>query len=188
MPVSQLAKDDIAAEQLRDAIDLFMQGHYISATTLAGAAEEILGKLLGAKDIPSALDRRLVRSLDSHRALYRRLAEMPKIFDTPRLREMFDPKKVDEKTLRKRTSKWHNRARNSYKHFDTKNEPDTISVDLMEAAQRLIHRAVENCEKLYPYPNPLRSRRPRWPADEAVAKYRQWWEHSSPRAWNLSDP
>jgi len=35
---------DSAREQIGDAISLFLKGHFVSALTLAGAADEILGK------------------------------------------------------------------------------------------------------------------------------------------------
>lgn len=48
-----ISKSDIAIVQLNDAMNLFVDGNFISAITLAGAAEEILGKLLEGKDVLS---------------------------------------------------------------------------------------------------------------------------------------
>lgn len=41
----QITKLDVALQQLNVAIRLFLEGDYLSSLTLAGAAEEILGKL-----------------------------------------------------------------------------------------------------------------------------------------------
>ena len=42
---SKILKEEAALIQLSDAINLFYQKRYLSAVTLAGAAEEILGRL-----------------------------------------------------------------------------------------------------------------------------------------------
>lgn len=42
-------KKDIALQQLFDSAILYEQGHYVSALTLAGAAEEIFGKIAGKR-------------------------------------------------------------------------------------------------------------------------------------------
>jgi hypothetical protein len=41
----QITKLEVASHQLNVAIRLFLEGDYLSSLTLAGAAEEILGKL-----------------------------------------------------------------------------------------------------------------------------------------------
>ena len=50
-----LTKQDIAILQLEDAIDLFLARKWISAVTLAGAAEEIFARLLNLGSKPSAV-------------------------------------------------------------------------------------------------------------------------------------
>jgi len=49
-------KKDIALIQLRRAIQLFNQGDFVSSTTLAGAEEEILGKIALKRTGTNALD------------------------------------------------------------------------------------------------------------------------------------
>lgn len=44
MPIEQHSRLALATDQLEDAIRLHLDGHYASATTLAGAAEEVFGK------------------------------------------------------------------------------------------------------------------------------------------------
>ncbi len=46
MTISALSANDIAEHQLLAALRLWSEGDYLSALTLAGAAEEILGKRL----------------------------------------------------------------------------------------------------------------------------------------------
>lgn len=51
-----LTEDLITLEQLHCAIELFLQNRFIPAITLAGAAEEILGKMVKDKDLKHAQD------------------------------------------------------------------------------------------------------------------------------------
>jgi hypothetical protein len=53
---SGLEKRDIALAQLRRAIQLFRKGDFVCATTLAGAAEEILGRIASKRAGFNALD------------------------------------------------------------------------------------------------------------------------------------
>jgi len=52
----RVSKERLALIQLSDAVDLLNRGNYISAITLAGAAEEILGRLCKIKKAPNALE------------------------------------------------------------------------------------------------------------------------------------
>ena len=52
----KLLKADAATSQLDAAIHLFLEGNYLSALTLAGAAEEIFGALVKQSGKPTALD------------------------------------------------------------------------------------------------------------------------------------
>lgn len=52
----EMTKLDAAVHQLTVAIKLFFEGDYLSALTLAGAAEEILGKLSKRAGKPVAID------------------------------------------------------------------------------------------------------------------------------------
>lgn len=54
--MKNVAKFDIAEEQLFDSLNLFIAGHYYSASTLAGAAEEIFSKILNSRGEKSQLD------------------------------------------------------------------------------------------------------------------------------------
>lgn len=51
-----LTEDLITLEQLHCAIELFLQNRFIPAITLAGAAEEILGKMVKEKNLQNAQD------------------------------------------------------------------------------------------------------------------------------------
>ena len=52
----QMTKLEAAKQQLTTAIQLFFSGDYLSSLTLAGAAEEILGKLSKRAGKPVAVD------------------------------------------------------------------------------------------------------------------------------------
>jgi hypothetical protein len=70
MSTTRLTKIDIATLQLNHAIDLFLEDReLVSAITLAGAAEEILGKLVERYGFPASL----TRKVNSTRDLYRHL-------------------------------------------------------------------------------------------------------------------
>ena len=51
-----LTKLEVATRQLDVAIRLFLEGDYLSSLTLAGAAEEILGRLSEKAGLPVAVD------------------------------------------------------------------------------------------------------------------------------------
>lgn len=52
----KLSKLQVASHQLDVAIRLFVEGDYLSSLTLAGAAEEILGKLSERAGLPIAVE------------------------------------------------------------------------------------------------------------------------------------
>lgn len=54
--MKKISKEHIAIIQLRDALSLYYNKSYISAITLAGASEEILGKLSKEKNSTTALE------------------------------------------------------------------------------------------------------------------------------------
>lgn len=56
MCVIPLSKLEVAVVQLGQAIRLFLEGDYLSSLTLAGAAEEILGKLSERAGMPVAVE------------------------------------------------------------------------------------------------------------------------------------
>ena len=56
MLARDLEKHDLALRQLRRAVQLFNQGDFVCAATLAGAAEEILGRIAKRQRGSNALD------------------------------------------------------------------------------------------------------------------------------------
>ena len=52
----QITKLEVAAHQLNVAIRLFLESDYLSSLTLAGAAEEILGKISKRTGMPVAVE------------------------------------------------------------------------------------------------------------------------------------
>ncbi len=122
-----LTKLDIAEQQLVHAIELFCSGErIISAITLAGAAEEILGKLVVASRRTNALGGEVdyqCEMFESHFGC----ATDPKIF-----RDL------------------ENNARNELKHLCAGGD---IEIDLEQEAVNLIERAVNNFRMLRPGPN-----------------------------------
>jgi hypothetical protein len=134
MALRELTTFEIAELQLNHAIKLFVQGEdMISVITLAGAAEEILGKLV-IQVVPgkkNALQKRIDQTVELHRQLWNEL-----------------PEKVSE------IADYQNRARNALKHFDPKTLP-IVRLDPEAEAIRMIDRALENFCWLRPRSNSL---------------------------------
>jgi hypothetical protein len=124
---------DLAIEQLDTALELFLSGRsFASALTIAGAAEEILGKALSLTDRQHVLDYRYESLNAMHLELH----------GTPIQKEQF--------------FKDENRARNAAKHMRSLAE-DTITVDLQEAAVWMLVRACANYDALeYPRTDRMR--------------------------------
>lgn len=122
----QMSKFEIAEEQLFHAVQLYLDGTYIvSAITLAGAAEEILGELLKKQGLGTALDEKVETLCEMFEA----------VFDGPADRKAF---------WRLRT-----RARNELKH-NRNGAP--IDLDLEQEAVNILDRALENYRRLKPGP------------------------------------
>ncbi len=118
MAFQTLTKIDIASAQLNCAIDLYLDDtELVSAVTLAGAAEEILGKLVDSAGKQNSLKRRLA----SVQALSRHLWG-------------FDGEEKAIVELR-------NRARDHFKHIKDGQE---VTLDMRREAESMISRAVEN--------------------------------------------
>lgn len=119
-----LTKTDIALEQLTVAIGFYLQRkHPVAALTLAGAAEEILGKQCEAQRKEPSIRRRA----EATRALYtflwpHRMTPAGKVF-------------VDRRNL----------ARNQAKHNDT-GAPVTFNWN--REAEQMITRGIENYRAL----------------------------------------
>ena len=123
MRITRLTKLDVAHLQLHHAIALFLdEREFVSVITLAGAAEEILGKLAAQVGLIPALTRRT----EETQILFQHLWKS-------------DPGVKPFVTLK-------NRAKNELKHFVT---GATIEVDLQEEAMRMLDRAVENYRLLH---------------------------------------
>ncbi len=125
MAITKLTPQDIALAQLTKAMSLYMKGEdLISVITLAGAADEILGKLARLESRAPSLDRRVKYKLEMFEAIF----------------PNHDP--PSEKDFRDLS----NKSRNAMKHLTT-TEP--IEVDLEERSGRLLARAVENYVLLF---------------------------------------
>ncbi len=71
-----ISKLEVAEVQLFHAIELYLEGeHLISSITLAGASEEILGKLVNDMDKENALETKVKGLCDTHKIIYGELAE-----------------------------------------------------------------------------------------------------------------
>ena len=122
-----LTKLEIAEAQLFRAIALYIEGaDLISTVTLAGAADEILGKINRSADRTSALDDQVERLCDIYEAAFQAKAD-PKAFVEIR-----------------------NKARNSFKHFGS---DELTEIDLERGAHSIVSRAIENYKKLKPEMN-----------------------------------
>jgi hypothetical protein len=120
----KLTKLEIAELQLLHAIDLYVAGeHLISVITLAGAAEEILGKLVERKGAKNALNETVVRLGNMFERVFKEPANLKEFV-----------------TLR-------TKARNELKHIGTE---DSIELDLEQEAVNLLDRAIDNYKILKP--------------------------------------
>lgn len=124
MPTMTYRRLDLAQEQLEVALDLFLEKKsLVAAITLAGAAEEVLGKELQLRGKTPALEWKFEETRIGHNALHRT--------------------ELDRKVF----VKAENRIRNALKHFDATDGP-AISVDIEEAACWMLVRACENASRL----------------------------------------
>jgi hypothetical protein len=115
---------DLATEQLDVALSLFLEKQsLVSALTLAGAAEEILGKALSHGGEKNSLDWKYEAVEPTHIMLHRKPLS-----------------KADFISV-------ENRARNAAKHMGAANEP-TVTLDLEDAAIWVIVRACDNFDRL----------------------------------------
>lgn len=120
---TRLTKLDVAVSQLRLAISLFLEEReLLSAITLAGAAEEILGKLAAQVGLTPALTRRT----EGARALFKHI-----------LKSDCGVKPFVE---------LKNKTRNELKHL-VSGAP--VEVDLRQEAMHILDRAVENYRLLH---------------------------------------
>ena len=114
-----MEKRDIALAEIRRAIQLLRKADYVCAATLAGAAEEILGRI--------AKKRAGHNALDGKEALAEAMAEL---FSVPQ------PDKAKVRAVM-------NRVRNECKHNDS-GDNEWVEADFEHEAQCLIDRALRN--------------------------------------------
>lgn len=123
-----LTKFQIAERQLTKAIELFCEGDPLPAITLAGAAEEILGKLVKDGGGTTALEVEVKDRADLYRVVFGSAG---------------DPKEF---------AGLMNSARNELKH---RTSGAAVELNLEEEAVNLIQRGIDNFQKLRPAHNPL---------------------------------
>ncbi|MBI3571524.1 MAG: hypothetical protein HY082_10570 [Gammaproteobacteria bacterium] len=122
--VLNISKVDIASAQLERAIQLYVdKTDLVSAVTLAGAAEEILGKLVSDTGEKNAFE----EVLDTLCAMH--------------------AKAFQEEPNRKAYAELRNGIRNEFKHLCA---GESLEVNLDLEAAKLIKRAIANYCKLFP--------------------------------------
>ena len=120
MAIRAYYREDLALNQLETALRLFFDGRdFASVITLAGAADEIFGKLLFAEGKESSLETLKVAVVKIHEKLYG---------------EPGDPKQIANRA---------NFAKNSLKHWDV-GQPVIIKFDLEQEAKDMLARAIDN--------------------------------------------
>jgi len=120
VPVRAHYREDLALAQLQTALHLYFDGKDRgSVITLAGAADEIFGKLLVAAGRESSL-----------KSLVAAVAEIQeKLFG-----EAVQPKHIADRA---------NAARNSLKHWNT-GDTEIVQFDLEVEARDMLNRAIDN--------------------------------------------
>lgn len=117
--IAGMEKSDIALAEIRRAIQLFRKADYVCAATLAGAAEEILGRI--------AKKRAGYNALNGEEAMAEGLAE---VLSVPK------PDKAKVRAVM-------NRVRNECKHNDS-GDNEWVKADFEYEARCLIDRALRN--------------------------------------------
>ena len=120
MPIRADYREDLALTQLETALRLFFEGNdFASVVTLAGAADEIFGKLLSAAGKENSLES-LKKAVA---AIHQRLFGEPG-----------NPTEIASRA---------NRAKNSLKHWDI-GQPLIVKLDLEQEARDMLFRAIDN--------------------------------------------
>jgi hypothetical protein len=118
------SKREIAETQLRLAIQLYIsEQDYLSSTTLAGASEEILGKMVRLRNEKSSLDLGYENFSRVHRNIWEE--------EAPKLKYYADIK---------------NAPRNQLKHLDGCKD---VTIDQERVSEQMIVRALKNYHLLY---------------------------------------
>jgi len=123
---STLSKRQIAETQLREAISLFTCGKFICALTLAGAAEEILARLLNARGEKSSVE-----------------VSVAAVMEAKAKTRMSGLRTVSESQL---FQSW-NSGRNSAKHHGPRDD-DPVVMKTCDEAFWMIRRALQNAQRL----------------------------------------
>jgi hypothetical protein len=124
----KLTKFDVAEKQLAMAIELFCAHEPLPAITLAGAAEEILGKLVKDGGGVTALEEEIKDRCDLYQTVFGQPGD-PKVF-----------------------AELMNTPRNELKH---RMSGDPLELNLDEEAVNLVQRAIDNFLKLRPGPHAM---------------------------------
>jgi len=120
VPIRAHYREDLALVQLETALQLYFDGRdFASVITLAGTADEIFGKLLGASGRESSLASLTKAVMAIHQKLYG---------------EAIAPREVADRA---------NRARNNLKHWDVGDDL-IVKLDLPEEARDMLNRAIDN--------------------------------------------
>jgi hypothetical protein len=133
-------KVDIAKQYLEDSLRLYSEGRFLSALTLAGAAEEMLGSWL-KRSIPSEISGvslHPVTAFDREAAAIAAFDQQLVNIGAPN----FTAKPLSE--IKREVA-----PRNSAKHFNDPNE-DTFTFDQQLEAGSMIIRAIRNYRIVFP--------------------------------------
>lgn len=122
MPIIQLDAESIAEQQLLAALQLAAADSWVPAITLAGAAEEILGKRLRKLGRPPSFDRMRAAVL-----------------------EIAKQAGGDEPDLEKHIAYLINLTKNELKHYSG---DELIEFDLEQDGVEILERAIANYEML----------------------------------------
>ena len=120
MNLQSFTKIEIAVKQIETAIDIYMRGQdFFSLITLAGAGEEILGRLIENSGGRHSLNKQAEALIEIHKVI--------------------NQKEVDLKTARNTI----NKSKNSIKHMGS-SQDETIIMDPTFEAEAMLYRAIEN--------------------------------------------
>ena len=123
---TQITKGEIAKAQLVEAINLFLIGKYLCAITLAGAAEEVLARLLNRRGEASVVEESFL--------------------SIQKIREITGFSVMNGKSKNEIFNEW-NSARNTLKHHG-KAEDEIVRINLFDEAYWMIKRGLANAKKL----------------------------------------
>ena len=120
MPIHAYYRQDLALKQLETALRLYFEdGDRASVITLAGAADEIFGKLLAASGRDNSLKSLVVAVTAIQKHLFG---------------EALEPNQIAARA---------NSARNSLKHWDV-GDNEIVKFDLDVEARDMLNRAIDN--------------------------------------------